>query len=139
MIEQLTLHELEAVLKGVKPADLRGGETIAQYLHAASSACPPNATTCARTAMAFSNQERTFYDRHRLRRLPPLQVAAMIPRKGWLRRHLESGLILLAAWILGGRNVIRSPVVSRRDNNEMFEMDFQLRDIARRIRQQYKA
>ncbi|WP_345956746.1 hypothetical protein Q9323_08650 [Pseudomonas fulva] len=33
MIEQLTLHELEAVLKGVKPADLRGGETIAQYLH----------------------------------------------------------------------------------------------------------
>lgn len=33
MIEQLTLHELEAVLKGVKPADLRGGETIAQYLY----------------------------------------------------------------------------------------------------------
>lgn len=33
MIEQLTLHELEAVLKGVKPADLRGGETIAQCLH----------------------------------------------------------------------------------------------------------
>ncbi|MFJ1573052.1 hypothetical protein ACIOAU_15935 [Pseudomonas sp. NPDC088322] len=63
----------------------------------------------------------------------------MIPRKGWLRRQLESGLILLAAWILAGRNVTRSPVVSRRDNNEMFEMDFQLRDIARRIRQQYKA
>lgn len=63
----------------------------------------------------------------------------MIPRKGWLRRQLESGLILLAAWILGGRNVARSPVVSRRDNNEMFEMDFQLRDIARRIRRQYKA
>jgi len=33
MIEQLTIHELEAVLKGVKPGDLRGGETIAQYLH----------------------------------------------------------------------------------------------------------
>ena len=45
----------------------------------------------------------------------------MIPRKGWLRRQLESGLILLAAWILGGRNVTRSPVVSRRDNNQMFE------------------
>lgn len=61
----------------------------------------------------------------------------MIPRKGWLRRQLESALILLAAWILGGRNVTRSPVVSRRDNNEMFEMDFELRDIARRIRKQY--
>ncbi|MDF2491154.1 MAG: hypothetical protein K0S77_3776 [Pseudomonas sp.] len=33
MIEQLTIHELEAVLKGVKPGDLHGGETIAQYLH----------------------------------------------------------------------------------------------------------
>lgn len=33
MIENLNLHELEAVLKGVKPADLRSGETIAQYLH----------------------------------------------------------------------------------------------------------
>ncbi len=61
----------------------------------------------------------------------------MIPQTGWLRRQLESALILLAAWILGGRNVTRSGVVSRRDNNEMFEMDFQLRDIARRIRKQY--
>ena len=33
MIEQFTLHELEAVLKGVKPGDLRPGETTAQYLH----------------------------------------------------------------------------------------------------------
>ncbi|MCX2891702.1 hypothetical protein OO258_26090 [Pseudomonas sp. DCB_BI] len=63
----------------------------------------------------------------------------MIPHKGWLRRQLESALILLAARILGGRNVTRSGVISRRDNNEMFEMDWELRDIARRIRQQYKA
>lgn len=61
----------------------------------------------------------------------------MIPRNGWLRRQLESALILLAAWILGGRNVTRSPVVSRSDNNAMFDMDFELRDIARRIRKQY--
>lgn len=61
----------------------------------------------------------------------------MIPHTGWLRRQLESALILLAAWILGGRNVIRSGVVSRRDNNEMFELDYRLRDIARRIRNQY--
>lgn len=34
MIEQFTLHELEAALKGrAIPSDLRGGETIAQYLH----------------------------------------------------------------------------------------------------------
>ncbi|UPF01802.1 hypothetical protein MXB02_14465 [Pseudomonas mosselii] len=61
----------------------------------------------------------------------------MIPHTGWLRRQLESALILLAAWILGGRNVTRSGVVSRRDNNEMFELDYRLRDIARRIRNQY--
>nr|WP_279153337.1 hypothetical protein [Pseudomonas mosselii] len=61
----------------------------------------------------------------------------MIPHTGWLRRQLESVLILLAAWILGGRNVTRSGVVSRRDNNEMFELDYRLRDIARRIRNQY--
>ncbi|MCF1487525.1 hypothetical protein LZ838_09140 [Pseudomonas sp. AA27] len=61
----------------------------------------------------------------------------MIPHTGWLRRQLEAVLIVLAAWILGGRNVTRSGVVSRRDNNEMFEMDCRLRDIARRIRNQY--
>ena len=63
----------------------------------------------------------------------------MIPQTGWLRRQLESALILIAAWILGGRNVTRSGVVSRRDNNEMFEMDYDLRAIARRIRNQYRA
>lgn len=62
----------------------------------------------------------------------------LIPHTGWLRRQLESVLILLAAWILGGRNVARSGVVSRRDNNEMFELDHELRDIARRIRKQYQ-
>ena len=61
----------------------------------------------------------------------------MIPHTGWLRRQLESALILLAAWIIGGRNVARAGVVSRRDNNEMFEMDGDLRAIARRIRKQY--
>jgi hypothetical protein len=33
MIEQLTIHELEAVLKGVKPSDLHPGESTADYLH----------------------------------------------------------------------------------------------------------
>lgn len=61
----------------------------------------------------------------------------LIPHTGFLRRQVESALILLAAWILGGRNVTRSGVVSRSDNNEMFELDYRLRDIARRIRKQY--
>ncbi|MFK3941909.1 hypothetical protein ACI2KC_09505 [Pseudomonas monteilii] len=33
MIERLTIHELKAVLQGVKPSDLRPGESIAEYLH----------------------------------------------------------------------------------------------------------
>ncbi|MBX8534590.1 hypothetical protein K5D33_07620 [Pseudomonas cichorii] len=62
----------------------------------------------------------------------------LIPQAGWLRRQLEAALILLAAWILGGRNVARSGVTSRADNNEMLEMDFELREIARRIRKNYQ-
>ena len=38
---------------------------------------------------------------------------------GFVRRKFEAWMILLAAKILEGRNVHRSPVVSRRDNNKM--------------------
>ena len=61
----------------------------------------------------------------------------MIPHTGWLRRQLESTLILLAAWIIGGRNVTRSGVVSRRDNNDMYAMAEKLEDIAERIADSY--
>jgi hypothetical protein len=39
--------------------------------------------------------------------------------KLFIRRKVEARLILLAAKILMDRNVQRSPVVSRRDNNDM--------------------
>ncbi|MBT9236842.1 hypothetical protein KKQ11_13450 [Pseudomonas sp. MG-2] len=61
----------------------------------------------------------------------------MIPHTGWLRRQLESALILLAAWIIGGRNVTRSGVVSRRDNNDMYAIVEKLEDIAERIADGY--
>lgn len=61
----------------------------------------------------------------------------MIPRKGWLRRKLEVGLIRIAALILSGRNVQRSAVVSRRDNNDMYYMAEKLEGIADRISRQY--
>ena len=54
-----------------------------------------------------------------------------------LRRKFEAWLILLAAKILIGRNVQRSPVVSRRDNNNMWGMAEQLEDIAKRISKNY--
>ena len=54
-----------------------------------------------------------------------------------LRRKLEAWLILLAAKILIGRNVQRSPVVSRRDNNAMWGMAEQLEAIAKRISKNY--
>lgn len=57
--------------------------------------------------------------------------------KRFLSRKIEAWLILLAAKILIGRNVQRSPVVSRRDNNEMWGMAEQLEDIAKRISKNY--
>lgn len=57
--------------------------------------------------------------------------------KRFLRRKAEVWLILLAAKILSGRNVHRSPVVSRRDNNQMFEIAGELEGIARRISNNY--
>ncbi|WP_183153045.1 hypothetical protein [Pseudomonas amygdali] len=61
----------------------------------------------------------------------------MITRKGWLRRKLEAGMIRIAARILIGRNVQRSSVVSRRDNNDMWYMAEKLESIADRISRQY--
>ncbi|WP_460318094.1 hypothetical protein [Pseudomonas ogarae] len=54
-----------------------------------------------------------------------------------LRRKLEAWLILLAARILVGRNVHRSPVTSRRDNNDMWAMAENLEAIAKRISKNY--
>lgn len=61
----------------------------------------------------------------------------MIPRTGFLRRRLEVALILLAAQLLAGRNVQRSGVVSRRDNNDMGAIAEKLEAIADRIKRQY--
>ncbi|ROM94438.1 hypothetical protein [Pseudomonas brassicacearum] len=61
----------------------------------------------------------------------------MILRKGLLRRKLEAALIRLAIAILMGRNVARSMVVSRRDNNDMWYMAESLQDIAKRISKNY--
>ncbi|AZD07507.1 hypothetical protein C4K26_2104 [Pseudomonas chlororaphis] len=57
--------------------------------------------------------------------------------KRFIRRKAEAWLILLAAKILEGRNVHRSPVVSRRDNNDMWAMAERLEDIAERISKNY--
>lgn len=61
----------------------------------------------------------------------------MIPRKGYIRRKLEASLLRLAAGILMDRNVNRSMVVSRRDNNDMWHMAERLESIADRISSGY--
>lgn len=61
----------------------------------------------------------------------------MIPRQGCFRRKLEAALIRLAVAILMGRNVTRSLVASRRDNNDMWYMAESLQDIAQRISKGY--
>lgn len=62
----------------------------------------------------------------------------LLPRKGFWRRHAEALLITLAAAILIERNVARSGVTSRKDNNEMWAMAWRLRDMAKRVRTNYK-
>lgn len=57
--------------------------------------------------------------------------------KRFVRRNFEAWLILLAAKILMDRNVQRSPVVSRRDNNDMWAMGEKLEAIAKRISKKY--
>lgn len=57
--------------------------------------------------------------------------------KRLFRRKAEAWLVLMAAWILSGRNVHRAAVVSRRDNNEMYDMAGQLEAIAQRISKNY--
>lgn len=61
----------------------------------------------------------------------------MIPRRGFVRRKFEAWLILLAAKILIDRNVQRTAVVSRRDNNDMWAMAEKLEGIAKRISKNY--
>ena len=57
--------------------------------------------------------------------------------KQLIRRKLEAWLILLAAKFLIDRNVQRSAVVSRRDNNDMWAMAEKLEAIAKRISKKY--
>ena len=61
----------------------------------------------------------------------------MILRDGFIRRKLEASLIRLAIAVLLGRNVQRSLVVSRRDNNDMWYMAEKLDAIAKRISENY--
>ncbi|WP_454844020.1 hypothetical protein [Pseudomonas gorinensis] len=57
--------------------------------------------------------------------------------KQFFRRKAEAWLILLAAKILIDRNVQRAAVVSRRDNNDMWNMAEKLEAIAQRISKNY--
>lgn len=57
--------------------------------------------------------------------------------KQLIRRKIEAWLILLAAKILIDRNVQRSAVVSRRDNNDMWAMAEKLEAIAKCISKKY--
>lgn len=56
--------------------------------------------------------------------------------QNWLKKHFEASLLLLAAKILD-RNVQRSPVINRRDNNYLFEVEFELKAISQRIKSEY--
>lgn len=55
-----------------------------------------------------------------------------------MKARFEALLIRFSAWIILEREVERCQVVSRRDNNRMFEMGQQLKNIAKRIETGYK-
>ena len=57
--------------------------------------------------------------------------------RNWFKRHYEAWHVMRAAKILMNRNVVRSPVVSRRDNNDMWYMAEKLESIAERMRDGY--
>lgn len=59
--------------------------------------------------------------------------------KKWIRTRIEVAFIRLARSILIGRNTNRSPVVSRRDNNEMWSMAERLESIEARMLNNYKS
>jgi hypothetical protein len=58
--------------------------------------------------------------------------------KKWFRKRLEVLLIRIAKWILLERNVARSAVVSRKDNNAMWSMAEKLDGICDRILDDYE-
>jgi hypothetical protein len=64
---------------------------------------------------------------------------SLMPHRGLLRRKLEAWLIRRTIAVLMGRNVARSAVVSRRDNNDMWGMAERLEGIAERISSNYTA
>jgi len=55
----------------------------------------------------------------------------------YLRKRLECWFIFMAAKILMNRNLQRSTVTSRRDNNEMWYMGERLGLIVKRIKNDY--
>ncbi len=58
--------------------------------------------------------------------------------KNWLKSHYEAMWISIARKILIGRNVKRSAVESRKDNNKMWSMAEQLEAIEQRIKNKYE-
>lgn len=61
----------------------------------------------------------------------------LIPSTGWLRRKLEAALLRRIARMLKARNVTRSGVISRSDNNDTWYMAERLDSIARRVSRGY--
>lgn len=53
-----------------------------------------------------------------------------------MKKYFEAALLRLAAFIID-RNVQRAGVVSRKDNNWLFEAHFELHAIANRITKDY--
>lgn len=54
-----------------------------------------------------------------------------------MKKHFEAALLRLTAWIID-RDMQRAKVISRKDNNWLFEAHYELHEIANRISREYK-
>lgn len=57
--------------------------------------------------------------------------------KNKIRKWFEIAMLKIAVSILIGRNVQRSAVISRRDNNQLWSFGEQVEQIAKRIKNEY--
>lgn len=81
------------------------------------------------------SQARKLFLMVRHLRIERADISMWLPQ--WAKARLEAWFLRRVARALGRRAITRSLVISRRDNNYLFEVEHELRSIAKRIQRGY--